>query len=222
MPRRLFLSAAVIAFTVLSLSSRGMAQTIYWNGNGGSNVGSWNTTTDWWTTSLGTTNPGAVSGGSIIATFNATGVSAAQTITLDANQVVQGLVFSGTDLGGETINSGTGTNTLTIGSSGIVDYAGSGADAINANILLGASQTWLNNSANTLTVSGNISDGGQNFGLTFAGIGTTVLSGSNTYAGATAITNNLGTLRLNFSAANSPANVTVHEFCPCSVACTPI
>jgi fibronectin-binding autotransporter adhesin len=228
MARRLFLSVAVVVIAVLSLSSPGMAQSIYWNGNGGTNLGSWNTAADWWTTPGGTTTVGSFSGAAIIANFNATSVTSPQTITLDANQVVQGLIFTGTDTGGETINNGGGTNTLTIGASGIVDNAASGSDAINANLLLSAAQTWTNNSANTLTIAGNaqltpaivaattltvsgsgasllsgsLSTGGgagASLALTYNGTGSLTLSGSNTYAGATTLANVSGLETLQLS-----------------------
>jgi fibronectin-binding autotransporter adhesin len=236
MARRLFISAAVIAFTVQSLSSRGMAQSIFWNGNAGSNLGSWNTTADWWTTAAGTTTVGSFSGTAIIANFNATGVTSPQTITLDASQVVQGIVFTGTDSGGETINTGTGTNTLTIGTSGIVDNSGSGADAFNSTLVLSAAQTWTNNSVNTLSINSGVSlvgtitaattltvngsgstsiagvlanggGTGASLRLTYSGAGTLTLANTNTYTGGTTLSS--GTLTAAAAGAFGTGLVTV-------------
>ena len=200
------LTLASLAGAVLALLVTGApaaAQTnIYWNGTGTT----WNSTSDWWTTPGGATPVGSFSGSSIIANFNATSVTSPQALTLDANQVIQGLVFTGTDVGGETISSGAGTNSLTIGASGIVDNFGSGVDTIAANLVLSSSQSWSNYSANTLTVSGNISQSGPGLGLTFAGAGTVALAGSNTYSGPTVLANGLGTLLLDFTAATAPAD----------------
>lgn len=212
---RTFASLVAATLIVFGIAHSAVAQTnIYWNGTGTT----WNSTTGWWTTPAGTTNVAAFSGATIIADFNATGITAPQTITLDASQIVQGLVFTGTDAGGETISNGAGTNTLTIGTSGIVDNAGSGADSIAANLLLSAGQTWTNNSTNTLTIAGNtslapaivaattltingsgttsvsgsLSTGGGTgaaLALTYSGTGTLTLSGSNTYAGTTTMAN---------------------------------
>ena len=74
-------------------------------------------------------------------------------------------------------------------STGITMNANIPASTISAIVALGASQTWTNNSGNSLTVSGAVSGG---FSLTKAGAGTLVLSGSNNYSGGTAI--NAGTL----------------------------
>src|SRR5207247_1607458 len=62
------------------------------------------------------------------------------------------------------------------------------ASMIAANVALGVSQTWANNSTNNstnaLTVSGVISGPGT-AALTIAGSGLVVLSGANTYSGGT-------------------------------------
>jgi autotransporter-associated beta strand protein len=86
------------------------------------------------------------------------------------------------------------TLTLTPASStdGIVVGSSVPASTIAANVALGASQTWTNNSVNSLTVSGRVSGGGNN--LTTAGTGTIILSGANTYTGATTIS--AGTLQI--------------------------
>ncbi len=116
--------------------------------------------------------------------------------TVDANLNFGELYFTGSN-GGVTF--GTNANTLTLSStSGIGIQLDSGSGAVNtggALFALGASQSWVNNSANTLTVSGIISDGGNNYSLTNAGTGALTLSGANTYTGGTTLT--AGTLDIN-------------------------
>ncbi len=77
-------------------------------------------------------------------------------------------------------------NTLTItpasAADGIIMAASVPASAIAANVALGAAQTWTNNSANGLSVSGVVSGA---FALTKAGTGPMTLSGINTYSGGT-------------------------------------
>lgn len=213
---RRFTVVLAAAVALASLASTAPAQTnIFWNGTGST----WNSLTGWWTTAAGTTTVPSFSGTTIVANFNATSVTGAQAITLDANQVVQGIVFAATATGGDTVTSGgAGTNTLTIGANGIVDNAGTGADSIGANLLLSAGQTWTNNSSNALTISGNtslatsvvaattltaagsgntfvsgsISTGGgagASLALTYSGTGTLTFSGSNTYTGTTTLAN---------------------------------
>ena len=67
--------------------------------------------------------------------------------------------------------------------------------AIAVPVLLGSSQTWeIDNAATTgLTVSGSIGDGGLGFSLTKTGTGSLILSGAETYTGATYVQN--GTAR---------------------------
>ncbi len=107
------------------------------------------------------------------------------TTTLDASYVINSMTFTG--LGGSaTINSGVGTNTLTINAgtsggntlgSGIVMNAGAPTATINVGVVLANTQTWTNNSANALNVTGAITGSGTQ-SLTLAGSGSINLSGS--------------------------------------------
>jgi len=122
------------------------------------------------------------------------------TTNLNQNTSINSLTFTGTgtaNTAGSIIASGTGTNALTLnasGGTGITVAAGSGANAISANVVLGANQTWTNNSTSLLTVSGGVSGTG---GLTKAGAGTLELDGTvaNTFSGLTTVS--AGVLRLN-------------------------
>ena len=88
-----------------------------------------------------------------------------------------------------------GTNTLTIATSaGISDNATAPAQTIDANVALGAAQTWSVANGGTLTVGGVISNAASATGLTLAGTGTVVLTATNTYTGGTTV--NGGTLQL--------------------------
>lgn len=89
----------------------------------------------------------------------------------------------------------TGT-TLSLGSSGILINASTGATTISAtNLTLGANQTWTNNSANLFSVSSALGGSGA---LEYAGSGALSLSGG-TYSGGLTLTS--GNLRINGTAA---------------------
>src|ERR1700736_2523459 len=120
------LASWLVLSTALTLgpSKPAHAATLYWDGTGPT----WNAQSDWSTTSGTITPAGAVPGSADIATFNTSILNSPQTITLDANQAALGLVFNST--GTVSIATGGGTNTLTIGTSGIAVNSGSGADTI--------------------------------------------------------------------------------------------
>ena len=105
--------------------------------------------------------------------------------------------------GALTINPGSFNGTLTLGGSGItVQSGGPASTTINANVALGASQTWTAPSGSTLAVNGNIS--GSGFGITSAGGGTLVLSGYNTFTGGLSIGSS-GTLDINNGGSSATA-----------------
>jgi autotransporter-associated beta strand protein len=116
--------------------------------------------------------------------------------TVGAN-TINSLTFTGAVASSLTLGSGTLTidadsaftdtnnsNNYATGI-GLVVESGAAANTISANINLGASQTWEIDSANALTVSGTIA--GATESLTKTGVGTLILSGSNTYAGGTTV-----------------------------------
>ena len=92
----------------------------------------------------------------------------------------------------------TGTYTLTGGSLGLAAglklNATSGQVLINSPIVVGANQTWTNNSVNPLTSAGIVSGG---FGITKEGPGVIVMSGANIFTGNVNL--NAGILRTNAS-----------------------
>jgi len=113
---------------------------------------------------------------------------------LGADMAIKTLTIS--DTNGLGLNGDGYTLTITPASSagGITMSAGVPASAIGANVKLGASQTWTNNSVNALTVSGVISEASAATSLTKEGAGALILSGASTHTGATTI--NAGTLNL--------------------------
>ena len=138
--------------------------------------------------------------------------------TLDNSYTINSLTFSST-APATSLGTGTGgngaSNTLTLnpvngfgvtaGASPVTTTYGSGiglemqngsaAQTLNVPVALGGSQTWeIDSPTNALTVQGAISDGGAGYSLTKTGVGTLILSGSNTYSGGTVVS--AGTLML--------------------------
>jgi len=189
-------ASLVISATALQLSITGPAvpTTAYfagtynsvWNGSdGGTNA---NFTTD----AAGTVNTNQVPGAITSVYLGANGSTTATT-TLGTNFSIHSLNFTA---GANA--SVSGSNTLTIGSGGIaVDGSSAGAAISNSSLVLGANQTWTNNSATIpLTVSVAVSGSGS---LTVAGGGLVALSGSNSYTGGTTLSN--GVIQLGNSSA---------------------
>lgn len=99
------------------------------------------------------------------------------------------------DLGGATLlyqgGNSTSNRVLNLTSSATVEASGSGALVLTSTITgtTGAKVfTLAGTSTGTNTISGNIVNGSGTTALTKAGIGTWILSGNNTYTGATTIT----------------------------------
>lgn len=108
--------------------------------------------------------------------------------TLGANMSILGLSVTDGAYGMSLVGD---TKTLTIGGSGIVVASGVPLASIGANVALGAAQSWTNNSAANLVVSGVLSGSGA---LVLSGSRTVELSGANTYTSNVAL--NSGTLKL--------------------------
>jgi len=163
----------------------------YWKG-GQNNIWSvlvGGTATNWTTDPAGTNDPHLTPSATTGVFFSASNDANESDTVLGTNMTVDSLTVSDTNavvISGSNPNSWLGpTNTLTIsGPNGITVNAGAGPVTVSANVALATDQTWTNNSANPLTVSGDIS--GSAFIMT-SGSGTLVLSGNDSYAGPTEI-----------------------------------
>ncbi len=119
--------------------------------------------------------PGGRSGASDDVIFNITTANGAETVSLGANQSANSLTFNNT--GTTTLNAGGTNRTLTLGTGGITVNPGAGAVTLgnsgsgqNVNIYLNGTQTWVNNSSNTLNINNTIfTPGGVTQTLTFDG-----------------------------------------------------
>ncbi len=183
------------------------AATLTWDANGTTatvtdGAGAWVTGTNWWN---GTSNTTWTSGDDAVFGVGGTGGA----VTLSATTSVASLTFN-TFAGTYTL--GTAGTTLTIGAGGLTMNSGSGTVTIISPVVLGAAQSWTNNKAGLLTVSGGIGNGGNTLtvsgsgpstlsgvisgagGLTKSGDGLLILSNANTYTGATTVSG--GVLRL--------------------------
>lgn len=164
----------------------------YWKGGLGAGNNVWalsnGSASNWVANSNGTGPTPLVPGVGATVNFSATGATNQSAMVLGASMAIRNLVVS--DTSGITLNSDG--NSLTIAnSSGINVNSSAGAVTLNAPIVLGASQTWTNNSTNALSVGGAVSGG---FSLTKSGTGVLNLSGANTFTGTLSIT--AGTVNL--------------------------
>ncbi len=184
-------------------------------------------TTAFWTGGLtGATNVWAASNGSTASNWVATSGGAAQALVpgsaaavtisnssvttapsatvLGANMTINSLTIADTT-NGLGLNADGNTLTITPSSSttGITMNASVPASTIAVPIAQGAAQTWTNNSANLLTLSGGVSGA---FNLTVAGTGNTTISGVIGTGAGTLTKNGAGTLTL--SGANTYTGTT--------------
>ena len=143
----------------------------------------------------GGTTIAAGTGGTIVVS-NATGLGTGGAV-----------VGTGTVL---NINGVTISNPLTLNGSGILNsgsLTGTGTAGVSGNIILDNNTTiGVANGADTLTLSGTVSDFGAGHDLTKVGSGTLVLSGPNTYRGDTTLS--AGTLTLGDNSALGVASPT--------------
>jgi autotransporter-associated beta strand protein len=151
-------------------------------GAGGTPNGTWQDSgTDWTASSAGTlaTSPYTTGGTDNLYFVASAGTSSGEnpyTVTVSGNQAANSLYFQSS--GTATLSGGT----ISLGSGGITlpQYAygttAQGPVNITSQVALQGTQTWSNSSANTLTVGGNVVNGGNI--LTIAGPGSTVIAGS--------------------------------------------
>jgi autotransporter-associated beta strand protein len=181
------LGVAITAQTALTAA--------FWTGGlaGATNVwaASNGTTASNWVTAAGGGATALVPGAGADLTISATTPTLAPTATvLGSNMTIKSLTIADTTNGlGLNADGNTLTITPASAATGITMNASVPASSIAANVALGANQTWTNDSANGLAVSGIVSGA---FSLTKAGTGTLTLSGLNTYSGGT--THSAGTL----------------------------
>lgn len=173
------------AFASTAWPPRVFAANGSWNTNAG---GNWNTASNW---TPNTAFPGT-SAGDVVGLVN--GITSARTVTINT-AVTLGTLNIGNSSAAFTLTDTTG-GSLTFNNSGsgasIVQQAASAANLISAGFTLADSLTVTNNQVsngaspiNALTLSGNISESGGARALTKTGVGSVVLSGSNTYSGKT-------------------------------------
>jgi autotransporter-associated beta strand protein len=208
------LSLASSTATSEVLSVRQISGTLaqaYWSGSAGN---AWNATTTAGT-SFNTDDASGVPTGTLPdpttnVVFTVGGGGQNLSTVLGQDFTINSLTFNGQAAGPVTIG---GANTLTINAlstngntagNGITLQPGSSAVTLSSNVGLNSAQTWTNNSANPLTVSGNIAGG---VGLTQAGSGTLTLAGANTFSGG--LTTGGGQLNVNAPAALGTGPFTV-------------
>jgi autotransporter-associated beta strand protein len=199
MPYTLSLSGTTTSETLtVAAFTNSAPAAAYWNGTTDL---SWNTqaggvgsggATNWVAAATGSPDTFSLPGSNTNVYFTSNTATGSLSTTLDAAYTINSLTFTGTatsNTAGSTIAAGSaGTlainaaavNGNTLGN-GITVQAGSGANSITAPVTLGATQTWTNNSTNTLSVTGGIS--GTGVGLTVVGAGTVVLGSSNSFDG---------------------------------------
>ena len=195
-PNSMILMVMVVALGAGILScSTAQAVTDYWDGSGDS---SWNTVANWSTTVGGGSTPGAVPGASDNVLFNATAVTN-QINTLGAAQQANSLTFRSNATTGIALGT-VDDYTLTLHGGGITVEAGSAAHTINSTLSLHDSQTWTNNSANTLTIAGTVRtyDFSTKAAVTVAGTGNITLTNYDVFHGGLTKTGT-GTLTYNYS-----------------------
>lgn len=178
--------------------------TAYWKGGFSGYPGVWSATnglggvsglSNWTTDAAGTVNTALSPGAGTDVFFSATGAGDQNAMTLGASMSINSLTVndaSAPNTNPVTLLSTSG-NTLTLAAgsgTGITVNAGAGAVTLAPAIVLGAAQTWTNNSTSTLTASGAISG---SVAFTKAGSGTVNLTGSTALS---AVTVDAGTLYL--------------------------
>jgi hypothetical protein len=187
---------------VLNMSATVRAAFLYWDGTGTA----WGAASDWSTSPIASTpDPTSPPGASDIAFFNSAGVAGPQTVNLNANQSVASLLVQ--SAGNLLIQSGSGTNTLSIGTGGIGSAGSVGPVTISSAVSLTGPQSWENDSNNSLTVSGNVSNG-ENL-LTIPGTSDVAISGAISGGGGL-IKNGTGFLGLTGATDNSGLGLTVN------------
>jgi fibronectin-binding autotransporter adhesin len=171
----LFFCAGVLALPAIAGTT--------WDG-GGANA-SWGTANNWSGNAL------PLFDGSTTITIGS-GFASGTTLTLDGTRYINDLVINTSTA--FTLSAGTG-GTLNLRSGNITRQNVSGIQTISAGIVLGDptgafayTGTWNIAGTNSLNITGNITETGGSRGLNKTGVGTVILSGTNTFTGGLTLT----------------------------------
>ena len=185
------LAARIATLASLAFASLGQAAPFYWTGD---NNSLWNTTggangTNWSSSGDFNNGTGGLPSAADDVFFNLAGAGNLSN-QLGANFSIRSLTFTPDAASSVTIG---GANTLTLGTGGLTNNS-IAANSIAAAVTLGVNQTWSNNTATPVTVSGAVAGAGVN--LTFGGAGAFNFTGANSYSGSTSLGSNGTTLSL--------------------------
>jgi hypothetical protein len=169
----------------------------YWHGDLDANWATIEPTaaTNWRTDAAGAMETLALPGAATDVFFTTSDHGANLATSLGANLSIKGLTLTADATSPVSIGAG---NTLTLGADGLTAQSGAAAATINCPVVLATSQTWSNDSANSITVNGNISLGSST--LTKSGSGIVVLTGSQTFGNNAAVVVTADTLRFQSTA----------------------
>ena len=181
---------------VTTASATALSGNVNWKGGLAGATGVWaasnGSTQSNWQVTDGVNQPLAPGSTADVVFSTATSPGTMVGMTLGTDMTVRSLTINNTSTAFGLLHEGYALTIAPASSStGITIAASVQASTINADIVLGAAQTWTNNSANALTVNSIISGTGS---LTKAGTGTVTLNGFNPYSGNTTIS--AGTLKI--------------------------
>ncbi len=202
------------AFIILGSFTHGA--NLYWGGDADS---SFQTLANWFTDEAHSTGASAIPGAADVAVFNADGVVANSVASLGGAPVtLDGLVFNAKTTSAITV---TDTAALTLGASGLSIAAGAGAHTFAAPLNLVAIQSWTNDGG-LFTVSGPVTQGPANSGLTLNGTAGFAFTGLWTQNGGnrTITTNTTGPVTfagINLSEGNTARTMTFAANTPVTV-----
>lgn len=171
------------------------------NGGGTLNVNSTNTIT----LSVRLSEYGLYGSLNVTQTGPGTTILTAQNYYTGTTTVSKGTLQIGTVTAAGSIGQ---DNTVNVGTGGALSLVNNGSNLFTTDVTngLGGTGTLIINSPSTITVSGNLSDGVGKLAFTQSGSGTTILTGAQSYTGATNV--NQGTLEVDGSlASGSTVNV---------------
>ncbi len=202
--RQLFASALSAALVYVAPRGAAAATTLYWN----TTTGTWDTATtpDWSTDQAGANATTWATGDQAYFSSAAVATGSPYNVSIVAAGVsADSLIFATA----APVNISGGALTLT-GTGGVTVNSGAGADLIASAIGIGSTaQTWTNNGAAGLTVSGVISGTGGS--VTFGGAGTTTLTARETYTGSTTVNGGILALNVGSGTLNSTAALFINN-----------